>query len=219
MGSQAHGLAVAGSDFDYREVFYVPTRELLSLPASARPKSTWGSPQSSVDDEGGWEVGHFLEMCLAGNPNVVEVLWAPDDPAAPTHPEGAELRELAPALLGTDPILRAFLGYAQNARLKIATDGVARVTKWTSTYLRVLYTARELFLRGTVSYPVTDYWWGEQLRRARAGELSGGEVAEGGPDLEEQVREDARRSVLRPVPDVDAVNDWLERFRRGHFDD
>lgn len=215
VGSHAHGLATERSDRDYREVFYVPTRELLTLPTSARPKSQWAStPQRMVDDEAGWELGHFLEMALAGNPNVVELFWAPAD--GEVDPEGEALRELAPAVLATDPIRRAFLGYAENARRKILTDPPERTTKWTSTYLRVLYTAREFFLTGEVHYPLTGYWWGDRLRTAREGKLSPGDAVEEGVQVEERVK--TMESVVRPTPDLAAVNEWLLRFRREHWD-
>lgn len=216
VGSHAHGLATERSDRDYREVFYVPTRELLTLPTSARPKSQWASPpQRMVDDEAGWEVGHFLEMALAGNPNVVELFWAP--PQGELIPDGEALRELAPAVLATEPIRRAFLGYAENARRKILTDPPERTTKWTSTYLRVLYTAWTFFADGEVRYPLTEHYaWGVFLRQAREGTLSPGDAVGAGLEVEKLVK--GMASVVRPEPDLVAVNEWLLGFRREHWD-
>ena len=73
VGSKAYGLDTPESDTDKMGIFITPTAELLSLR---------GSPVESVQehdpDRTYHEVGKFMKMYLAGNPNVLELLWLDD---------------------------------------------------------------------------------------------------------------------------------------------
>ena len=215
VGSQAHGVARDGSDRDVREVFYAPTRDLLVIPESARPKTGWQSqPQRMVDDEGGYEVGHFLELAMRGNPNVVELLWTTVEESTP---EGEGLRRLGlESVLGATPLVRAFLGYASNARDKIITDA-GRHLKWQAIYVRVLATLCELLREGHIEYPITRYPWGEDVRALRDGEATTDHALNLGRSLESELKRLEGHAAIRREPDVEAVNAWLLDLRREHW--
>lgn len=218
VGSQAHGVARPDSDYDYREVFYTPTRQLLALPVSARPKDSWMTAplHNMTDDEGGYEVGHFLEMCMKGNPNLVEMFWTTVDSQTE---DGEALLRLAPAVLGSEALVSAFSGYASNARDKIITD-YKRALKWQSTYVRILATVVELLTVGHVHYPITQYAWGEEVRAIRDGAVPTDHVLELGKDLEARLRAfKGQPSKLRPEPDLERVNAWLQDFRLRHWEE
>ena len=124
IGSRAHGLARPDSDYDYREVFYIPTRELIQVPVSARPKMAWSAENKHTDDEAGWEIAALLEMIMRGHPNAVEVMFAPVEEQTD---DGESLRELRPHLLASGKFIASTLGYAQNCRNKlIAKNQVER---------------------------------------------------------------------------------------------
>lgn len=71
-GSFAHGTATPTSDEDWRGVYQLPNDALLGL---GRPKLTHEEPPDQVF----WELGHFCSLLLKGNPNIVGMLYAPDD--------------------------------------------------------------------------------------------------------------------------------------------
>ena len=74
VGSQAHGLATPESDSDYRGVFAVDTRTILSLNAKKEYK---GWVEGTDEDATSYELRHFLELALKCNPSILEVFSAP----------------------------------------------------------------------------------------------------------------------------------------------
>lgn len=71
-GSFAHGTSTPTSDEDWRGVFLLPNEAFLGLD---RAITTYEAPPDQVF----WELGHFCRLLLKGNPNIVGMLWAPDD--------------------------------------------------------------------------------------------------------------------------------------------
>ncbi len=221
IGSQAHGLADNDSDSDYREVFYIPTREILSLNGGSL-KTAWSGGHRATDDEAGWEVGRFIDFCLHGKPNAVELLFAPMLTVIEQSfsGDGDRLRALAPLMVPRVPYATGVLGYAFNCKQKMIKG--ERVNKWASTYLRILYAAVEYCRTGTLPVDVTQYEWGDLLKEARAGELSLGYVLDAGLLMEEQLtlyRDGSRKGKLIEEPDLDAINGWLQAFRYTHWED
>jgi predicted nucleotidyltransferase len=72
VGSQLYGLATPESDTDTKGIFKLPIDELLKF-----------SHPQQIDDERNdtvfYELKRFLDLAMAGNPNILEVLYAPDD--------------------------------------------------------------------------------------------------------------------------------------------
>jgi len=73
VGSHAHGLATAESDYDYRAVFVQPTEEILGLGHKAQ-NNQW--LEGDIDNTS-YEVGHFLFLASKSNPTILEVFHAP----------------------------------------------------------------------------------------------------------------------------------------------
>ena len=73
VGSRAYGTATAESDEDYRGVFVLPKREYLSI----------REPVLQVSDEWNnttyYALKRFLELAATANPNIIEMLFMPDD--------------------------------------------------------------------------------------------------------------------------------------------
>ena len=215
VGSRAHGVANESSDFDYREVFVIPATHLLQVPRSARPKMAWADEHRATDDEGGWEIEPFLEMCLRGHPNAIELLRGPIETCTP---DGEALRALLPQLLSRRAVCESHLGYAKNARHKLLDkEQIARNPKWAATYLRVLWQGAELVATGELTVSLVGTEVHEAVLRARAGTLSPYEVLALADPWERalvEARSDASRSVLRDSPDIDAINKWLLELRQ-----
>lgn len=219
VGSRAHGVADDDADYDYREVFYVPTKDLLSVPRARRPKKAWQAEHRATDDEGGWEVEQFLEMCLRGHPNALELLAAPVESETE---DGRSLRALLPQMLAARTVAGSFLGYSKNTRGKMVDrEQAVRQPKWAGTYLRVLWTGATLCATGTLHVEIDSEDIRRTVVRARSGALSPGlalSLAEGWEEYLLKVRRGLGETVLPEEPDYAAVNDWLLAFRKAHWD-
>lgn len=84
-GSRAYGTANAHSDEDTRGIFAVPAREYLNLER----------PADQVSDERGnvvyYSLRRVIELLTQANPNILELLFTPDDCVLKTSPEMAQL--------------------------------------------------------------------------------------------------------------------------------
>jgi len=73
VGSRAYGTASPESDEDYRGIFVLPSREYLSI----------CEPVTQVSDERNnttyYTLKRFLELAVTANPNIIEMLFMPDD--------------------------------------------------------------------------------------------------------------------------------------------
>ena len=118
-GSHAYGLAGPGSDVDWRGVFQVPTDDLFGfspIPQAAKPEG---------DDHAYWELSHFARQCLAGNPNIVEMLWLDRSLVAATSPVMEEFRAMRERFL-TSTMVARYLGWAQDELRVMAPAFVGR---------------------------------------------------------------------------------------------
>lgn len=104
-GSRAYGTANADSDEDVRGVFALPADAYLGLDV----------PPNQVADARN-DVVYFslrrtIELLAAANPNMLELLWMPDDCVRVTSPEMRQLIE-ARALFITRECAASHVGYA-----------------------------------------------------------------------------------------------------------
>jgi len=72
VGSQLYGLATETSDTDTKGIFKLPNRELLKM---SHPKQI----NDETNDTVFYEIQRFLELAMSANPNVLELLYLPDD--------------------------------------------------------------------------------------------------------------------------------------------
>lgn len=71
VGSQAFGLATETSDIDYRSVYIQSNQDILS---------NLYIPQTNYNkDDVGYEIRRFLELAVTGNPNIIELLYLPEN--------------------------------------------------------------------------------------------------------------------------------------------
>jgi len=217
VGSQAHGLARPDSDHDYREVFVIPTSEMLSL-GRGRMRFAWQTDNKFTDDEGGYEIAEWLHLLSNGAPNAVEMCFASHDPewnAEPLRPDfnvfPTEVQQRGRLLLARDRVQAGIIGYAMNSFRKIPE----KPGKWKAGMLRVLYQGLTLIETGSTSLAVPTVGWGETVRQAAANEMTDGEALDVAHTLIAQI--EAADSPLPPKITPDqwaAVNDWLLTLRR-----
>lgn len=106
VGSHAYGTAHEGSDLDLRGVFVEPTLDLLTLESL---------PEQFSDERGDevyYSLRRFLELALGANPNIIELLFMPEDCVRFVDPAFSQVLE-SRDLFVTKEVYRSHVGYAQ----------------------------------------------------------------------------------------------------------
>lgn len=111
-GSHAHGTATPESDYDWRGVYQLPTDDFLGV---RNPETTIERPPDQVY----WELRHFCQLLLKGNPNIVAMLWTPDDCVWDTSLVVQELTKVRQALISTS-MAAAYIGWVHREMGQVA---------------------------------------------------------------------------------------------------
>lgn len=143
-GSHAHGTAGPTSDEDWRGVYQLPTEDWLGLHP---PRTTWERKPDTVL----WELGHFARLLLGGNPNIVGMLWAPDECVIEMTGPVAELRAMRRQFI-TRRMVAAYHGWV-HTELKV---GDALTGKRASHLLRLLWELDGALTTGDVPVVLPD---------------------------------------------------------------
>lgn len=225
VGSHAHGMARPDSDYDYREVFVIPTSTILSLGRN-KLSYAWQTQNKHTDDEGGYEISEWLNLCLKGAPNAVEMCYAPFNPswaliASDNMPDdrhrffGTHAQDIGRKCLTFEATRRGILGYATNSWRKIPE----RPEKWKAGMLRTLYQGYDLLLTGSMSLVVPETGWGATVRKAAANQLTDGEVIDIANSLIHTIEAmTVQHSALPHSAPLGEINSWLLDLRRTWWD-
>lgn len=222
VGSQAHGLATPKSDFDYRGVFVVPTKDILAL-GNTKMNTNWNE---GTNDDTSWEIGHFLNLATHCNPTILETFLAPSvaiDLGIKEMKLGNELRSLFPYVWNSKDVMNAFIGYGLNQRKKFFDDKDKRASKYAVAYLRTLYQGWELLTTGTFTIRIADTEIGGLLRYWKAMdsktilEKHSGEVISHCIKWEAKVRK-AFESTPEKKTDIEPINNFLLKVRKEFWE-
>lgn len=218
VGSHAHGLATAESDYDYRAVFVQPTSEILSLGSKA-VSNQWF--EGDVDNTA-YEIGHFLFLATKSNPTILETFVAPRQailiPMNQTVESiCAELPRLFPYVWDSHAALNAFTGYGYNQRKKFLDNKDQRANKYAVAWLRTLILAYELFTEGSMTLNLTGHPEFDRLLAWKSGQWKLGEVMDVTAHWEQRARDAFERHEKR-TPDMARINGFLLDVRRAFWD-
>ena len=206
VGSQAHGLATAESDRDYRRVYVMPTEQMFHL-GFKYPATQWTKTEG---DETAWEVGQFLTLATQCHPLVLETLLAP---VVTADQWGHQLRSLFPTLWTPDQAFEAFTNYARNQRTKFLDKKDERPAKYAAAYIRVLDNLRELLETGTFTVQISSTTMGATLAQIKNGTMGIGRVIDLGEDLLQQCAHLLRQCTHTPDPRL--IQDFLTTLRKA----
>lgn len=118
-GSRAYGLHTDSSDYDYRGVFAVPSATYLRLHEKVNQVS------DDKNDVTYYTLLRFLELVVSGNPNILELLWLPEDCIVQVSPAWRVICEHREEFI-TRKALWSYVGYAV-AQIKRAVGRNRRV--------------------------------------------------------------------------------------------
>lgn len=212
VGSRAHGLDTATSDYDWRGIFVQPTREILSLGYNARTVQ-W---LEGKEDFTNYEIGHFLMLATKANPSVLELLVSPRTEMLEIHGRcwGAEMVALFPYLYDPRDAYNAFTGYSHNQRKKLLEDKDGRKWKYSVAYIRTLYNLIDLLTTGTFSLVVNKDRL-PHLMMIRDGQVTAGDVINTANDLIDVAKDALPHASNRQ--DLTRVNAFLLDVRKAFW--
>jgi hypothetical protein len=211
VGSQAYGLADAGSDIDRRGVYLPPARFHWSL--AGLPEQI----ENHAAQETYWELEKFLILALKANPNVLECLYTPlVEHAAPL---AQELRDLRDRFLSKH-LYQTYNGYvlSQFRRMEqdLCTQGQVRL-KHAMHLIRLLLSGITALREGVIPVRVTEHR--ERLLSIKRGEMPWPEVNAWRLALHQAFDAAYAASALPERPDSAAVDAFLIRARQAMVED
>jgi len=119
VGSQSYGLATETSDTDYKSIYMQSDEDLLS---------NRYTPQIEINkDDVCYELRRFLELVSVGNPNVLELLYLPEECVLFSSPEFEYIKSLRQEFLSKD-CYNTFSGYARTQLRK--AQGLNKKFNW-----------------------------------------------------------------------------------------
>lgn len=238
IGSHAYGTATEESDMDFMTVTAAPDNVYLSLDwfgqqGTKERKQMCGDVILSESTE--YEVTKFMRLCQNFNPNVIPLLWLPDDLSYLTvHPLGQLLIDNR-KIFNSKIALHSFVGYASGQIAKMGADNPATGkmgakrkelrdkfgydTKYMMHALRLSRMILEFFLNNGEGLHVDRTGIdAEELKAIRAGSLS----YEAGKEKIEMLlalaKIQAARSSLPEEPDKEAIRDLARYILRKHLE-
>jgi len=215
-GSYLYGTNTPTSDVDYIGVFIPDKKYVLGLHQVEQVNmSTSSDKKKNTKDDIDYNIyslPKFIKLLIKNNPNIIELLFAPDDCIVVNTAYWTMLRDKY-RLFVSKNAYKSFTGYAfnQSKKLKNSKDKIVQSgfvekynydVKLVSHLIRLLSECLELLTTGKLSFPLNNSAY---LKSIRLGEVSLMDVLEEEDRLTaliEQVKED---TDLRDVPDLEKI--------------
>ncbi|MBS0261844.1 MAG: nucleotidyltransferase domain-containing protein [Planctomycetes bacterium] len=206
IGSQAYGLADAGSDIDRRGIY---------LPSAEQHWSLYGVPghiEYDETQEAYWELQRFLVLALKANPNVLECLYTPlVEKATPLATELLSLRSIFLSRM----VYQTYNGYVMSQFKKMQADLRNHgALKWKHVMhlIRLLLSGIGVLRDGVVNIRVEHDR--ERLLAIRRGEMPWAEVEAWRLSLHDDFNAALEQTHLPSRPDYERANAFLISARR-----
>lgn len=221
-GSQVYGTAQPNSDVDIAKVYLEPTCYIFGIQEAP-------SLHQKIDGEQDireYYLRRFIRLCVAGNPNTLELLYTPPEHILDIHPTFELLyndndKEL---LLNKSNIVNAHLGFAKSQIMKMRQHeremGAKRKelcrkygydVKFATHALRLTYQLRDLLTLGRIQFPYAT----DQLKILRS--IRGGEVeltafddiyAKAVEGIDQLI---AESNIIGDITNHDAITELIQR--------
>lgn len=207
VGSRAYGLDGPDSDTDRRGVFLAPADAFWRLDP---PPTHRDGPRP---EELHWELARCLQLGLAANPTVLEVLWSPL--VETLTPVGQRLLDARSALLSRR-VADTYGRYAKAQLGKlVATRDRGEPVKWKQAMhmLRLLRAGAHVLRTGEVLVDVTP--WRDDLLAVRSGAVAWESVLLLSEDLHADLGRALAETPLPAEPDRATVDEFLIDVRRA----
>ena len=194
VGSRAYGTHGPDSDYDFKGVYIASNRRMFSLRGPVHTLS-YNEPHDTTV----YELGHFVKLAAAGNPTVLEILWADQYRSTPA---GQLLRRRRSDFL-SKRIATTYGGYSKS-QMKKSTDKSKLHT------LRLLACGHHALKHGEVMVNMNDTLVAKLRRDSQLPQDQFEWVAN--YDIRAMNLE-AKTSTLPDHPDEDKLDDLVLRLR------
>ena len=211
VGSRAHGLHTAFSDWDWRGVYIAPTSRILSLGVTVK-QNKW--VEGEVDDTS-YEIGKFLHLATKSNPSILEIMACPRYKVL-SNDYGKQLVDLFSHMWSSKGVFDAFGGYSKNQEKKFLDDKKEhreRRWKYAVAYLRVLQLGTDLLATGNMSTRIHDQSFINTLTAIRNEEWSVGAVMDLATQMKERLSEAYTNNPDKQT-NMEPINEFLLKVRR-----
>lgn len=222
-GSRNHNLHTKDSDYDYRGVYGVPARSVLSLEREYEYSiTTTGHNNPGVADASYFELSRSLGLALKANPQALEAygcqVYVYFDPEW-----GPRLLEQVPTFLGGEPIFGSFLIQARAHLRKLkhqagenANDLVVGLDKKTyreaRNILRLAETGYNILRTGKLDFYIEDReFYMEELPNFSLG------AVEHHLDIFTSLADTFIDHNFPPHSDYDKANDLVLAYRKANW--
>lgn len=209
-GSRAYGLERPDSDWDLRGVYIPPTEELFGLrppPDELEEKGASGKREVKI-----FELGKFCHLAAKANPNILELLWAPQSSVMGIFEPFIKNRKV----FLSKKIAVTYRGYAESQFQKMKQDvnqkGEIR-WKHAAHLLRLMSSGATALEFGTTIPVKVGTAAASFLRQILAGDLSFDEVMTQYERSSASFDNALRRSKLPDEPDWDSINKMMVAAR------
>lgn len=228
-GSIAHGMYVPQDnpdsidDKDVMGVYIAPYTHYVGFPHKGESKEAMHKEWDVVS----YEIRKMISLLLKGNPNVLSLLWIPDQHIIFQNNAGALLRANKHLFVSKN-VYHSFNGYAyaqfkkmtkfshegyMGEKRKQLVNKFGYDTKNASHLIRLLRMGIEFLVEGQLHVERAD---AEQLMAIKKGEWKLEKVKEEAERLFKLVEEAYVRSSLPPEPDRDGAEELLTRLICNH---
>lgn len=142
-GSRLYGTSRPQSDYDFRGVAIEPLEGLIGL------SSRFEQAERKEPDEVIWGLGKFLRLALENNPNILDMLFAPQEHWITAAPAWEYIYDQRHDFLSTK-VRQTYVGYAvsQLKRMKRDEDGEFARLKHAAHLVRLLLQVESILKEG-----------------------------------------------------------------------
>jgi len=218
-GSTVYGTSLPTSDKDYRGIAVPP--EDYTLGIESFKQSVSREPDRTI-----YSLQRWVELALQGNPNILEILWTPENYYVKRTPQGRLLIENRDLFL-SKRLKARYLGYAQSQlyRLQRLNKNVNNnperlksfelygfCTKNAQHLVRLMRTCLEILTEETVHVQRYD---AAELLEIRAGKWSLDKIYAEERRLARLIDEAIVTTTLPAKPNRGAVNEMVKTIVRG----
>lgn len=216
VGSTAYGLAHKDSDIDKKAIFAYQTNSLFTL--RYRTMKEVYETHAPSPDYTAYEAAKWCNLALKCNPNILEMLYLPEDLYTHRSDLGNALIDIRSAFLSQDAIKSAYINYARSQLHKIeergdfGSDLKKRTEKHARHLVRLMMQGYQLYATGELTVRLG---WADATYVKGVGEQAGKGDLKFLKTVYESYKEafDDTESVLPHEPDEEAVEGWLRYVR------
>jgi len=230
VGSTVHGLHLGGTD-DRDEmgicledigaaIGFREFEQYIYRTAAERSRKHDAPSQPGDLDLTIYSLRKFLRLAMQGNPTVLTLLFVPPEQCGVRDARGAQLQELAPAIISRQAG-RRYLGYLESQRQRLVGERGQKPgnrpeleerfgfdTKYAMHILRLGHQGVELLSTGRLTLPMPEPAR-QHVRDVREGRVTLNDVLGEAGELERQLKDLLSESPLPEQPDLARVEVWM----------